>query len=72
MYLTGMMKRNSNSWDILREKNVRSPQAKEMYAIATSRNGRTQKWLADKDSLTRFLATVTEGEFTVVYMNKAE
>ena len=67
-----MMKRNSHSWDVLKEKNVKSPQAKEMFAIATSRNGRTQKWLEDEASLTRFLTTVPDGEFTVVYMNKAE
>lgn len=43
-----------------------------MYAIATSKNGRTQKWLTDKESLSRFLTTVPVGEFTVVYMNKDE
>lgn len=71
-YLTGMTKRNSSTWDILKEKNVKSPQAKEMYAIATSINGRTQKWLADKESLTRFLKSVPKGEFNVVYVNKSE
>jgi hypothetical protein len=50
---------------ILFQKNIKSPKASEMYAFANSKNGRTQMWLKDKESLARFLKTVGKDEYKV-------
>jgi hypothetical protein len=49
------------------EKNiVKSPLARDMYAFAVSKNGKTRKWFRDKESLRRFLDSVVVGEYRVV------
>jgi hypothetical protein len=50
----------------MQNKNFTSPKASDMYAFATSKNGRTQKWFKDKESLTRFLKSVDEQEYRIV------
>ena len=47
------------------QKIVKSPLAANMYAFATSKNGRTQVWFKDKESLTRFLGTDGNSEYKV-------
>jgi len=54
-----------NNSGILNTRDLKSPKASEMYAFAHSKNGRTQRWLKDKESLTRFLKTVGKDEYQV-------
>ncbi len=63
-----MEKSIKNNSGILIQKNLKSPKASEMYAFATSKNGRTQKWFKDKESLARFIKTVEKDEYKV-YIN---
>ncbi len=55
----------------MEKNNVKSPLAREMYAFAISKNGKTRKWFRDKESLRRFMDSVSEGEYRVV-MNLQE
>jgi hypothetical protein len=44
----------TNDAEILRLKNIKSPKVSDMYAVAYSKNGRTQKWFKTKEALERF------------------
>jgi len=37
-----------------------------MYAFAISKNGRTQKWFKDKESLTRFLSSEGMEDYRII------
>jgi hypothetical protein len=43
-----------------------SPKANDMYAFAISKNGRTQKWFKDKESLTRFLSSEGIEDYRII------
>lgn len=47
-------------------KSFKSPTANEMYAFATSKNGKTQRWFKSKESFSRFFETVSMDEYRIV------
>lgn len=60
-----MEKYKKSHSEILSHSNHKSPQANDMFAFATSKNGRTQMWFKDKESLSRFLKTVGKDEYRI-------
>lgn len=47
-------------------KTFKSPTANEMYAFATSLNGKTQRWFKSKESFKRFFESVNKEEYRIV------
>ena len=47
-------------------KTFKSPTANEMFAFATSLNGKTQRWFKSKESFKRFFESVNKDEYRIV------